>query len=1096
MFATDSTNYSIDKEQAKRQLVLLGYKPSTKEVKGDTVFIRAFPPEKGNSGRKAARLNWAECEGWLNEGLGIYFVVNGQGHTDSEVKLGRAIFTEHDDLPKEQQLILWQSLGLPEPTFQVDTGGKSIHSYWVFESPIYIDVWSQLQKDLLEFTDGDRKICNPSRVMRLAGAWHLGTGQQTRIVSESGKKYSFEELRSAIPERENPQPTYQPPLDLNSGDVPLSELLKKSERDLLNSGVGSGSRNDEGARLARNLLGTFSRLPFLGIRCSENPRQLFDQFCSRCNPPIDSREADQIWKSAQKSNPTATLSDDALENCAKAWLNRGRKTQQSTTSQPTKQGNLLIHPRFTPTDSQELLAKLNEIRQSPIPGSQAVLAISSEAKNASVSPSDAFKALNELDFEENLGTALIQGKAKLQELHRIATSPIDLRQVFPDSLATALISKAEADRVDPVRVLQTVLPIVGTLLGGRVGINLKPGVTEKDSFIEYPIFYTADISWPSSGKSATSGPLIEPLQEIQDAELERVEKAFEELDRVKQEWDAKSKEEKIAAFDSEENPKVFEKTYCQPRKWLFDMEITAQALSRRLAEQPEKQGCLWQCDELSGLFEALDQFTGGKGNQKQFLLKAWNKPLRGSTDRVDTRNSYWFKGQCLNISGNLQPKIASKIFRVADDPDGMLSRILPALSQLPADFEKWNYTRVNIYEPVKALIQKLADLPEMLLTLSGDAEKLFIHHWENLRRGYRANLADNPAYSYFLGKQISYTGRFAIVIHLLAGLYSGKIAGSVDGETMKKAIALSRFYCSQFLLLQSSTAEEQPLEGILLEILNWVEAEGGKVTVRDLMRSKFKRRSIEGKKFSAHLATKFLQAIADAGFGSFSEKTFSLSPTVTNCHQFVTTLKTLPEATSSEICHQNGKVYVFSGDSDSEKNNLQENPESFSENPGKSSEKPVSQKNIWIDDLVTDSPQTLSPQGVEGGDSSGDKLVTNVPVENQSVPVEGVSRKVSEKPEKISGNASEKISKKSPSGFSEKKVTNQKTPWYSDRISPRGEEVPEFLPGEQVKDPDGNIYIVIRATHTHTHVKMLNGKELPNPIANWKLELDGEYIAF
>jgi hypothetical protein len=89
-------------------------------------------------------------------GRGVYFVVNGGGHKDENVSVGRAIFVEHDNLDKEIQRELWKTLELPSPTFQVDTGGKSIHSYWVFDRPTPLAQWRELQRDLLEFADGDR----------------------------------------------------------------------------------------------------------------------------------------------------------------------------------------------------------------------------------------------------------------------------------------------------------------------------------------------------------------------------------------------------------------------------------------------------------------------------------------------------------------------------------------------------------------------------------------------------------------------------------------------------------------------------------------------------------------------------------------------------------------------------------------------------------------------------------------------------------------------------------------------------------------------------------------------------------------------------
>ena len=171
-------NFKVDRHQIAKQLELLGYKP------GEKVFLRAFypsndPRKDDDLGRKTNHTTLDSIANtacmFQDQGRGIYLVVNGGGQTDKEVETCRAIFYEHDNLSKELQLDLWKSLQLPEPTFQIDTGGKSIHSYWVFNEPIDSSCWRELQSDLLEFADGDRSLKNPSRVMRLAGCYHLSS---------------------------------------------------------------------------------------------------------------------------------------------------------------------------------------------------------------------------------------------------------------------------------------------------------------------------------------------------------------------------------------------------------------------------------------------------------------------------------------------------------------------------------------------------------------------------------------------------------------------------------------------------------------------------------------------------------------------------------------------------------------------------------------------------------------------------------------------------------------------------------------------------------------------------------------------------------
>ncbi|HEY9830608.1 MAG TPA: AAA family ATPase [Stenomitos sp.] len=316
---------TIDRSQARNQLELLGYKP------GDNVYMRFFVPDGDPrhgtpmAAKKTNKLNWEEVERHQNEGYGVYFVINGGGHSDKDVQQGRALFCEWDDRPIEDQVFAWQSLNLPEPSMQVGTR-KSVHNYW--RADLTKEQWTELQEDLLAYTQSDQKLKNPSRVLRLAGAWHIKPGCEPvrcDIIHHSDKIYTYEELRAAIPRRQQPEQSainYQPSI---SDDVPLYQFLTKDDRALLDQGASQGSRNNSGAKLARNLIGTAQRLNHLGIRYSDDPRHLLHDYCYRCTPSLSTKEAEAIWKSALKDNPTSSLTDDALENCAKAWLRNQEK---------------------------------------------------------------------------------------------------------------------------------------------------------------------------------------------------------------------------------------------------------------------------------------------------------------------------------------------------------------------------------------------------------------------------------------------------------------------------------------------------------------------------------------------------------------------------------------------------------------------------------------------------------------------------------------------------------------------------------------------------------------------------------------------------
>lgn len=343
-----NTAQPIDPSQLQQQLAALGYQ------EGEKVYLRAFfpssdPRKSKDKGRKAEATNiheLVEIAGqFQTEGRGTYFVVNGGGHTDKDVWQTRAIFYEHDNLDKATQLELWKGLGLPEPTLQIDTGGKSIHSYWVFDESVAVEKWRSLQTDLLEFADGDRSLKNPSRVMRLAGAWH-SSGKQSLIISNSGNRYSYEDLRAIVPATAKTEPTLfqtkpQSQNETSASDlpetyeditlpvpasIPLEACLAKVSRDLLN-GVSEGGRNVAGHQLACDLIGTANYLRAIGQRFDGDAESLFQDFGNRCNPALDGSELAAIWKSADSKKPSPACKSEGVDNCVRGhYWNQIRPT--------------------------------------------------------------------------------------------------------------------------------------------------------------------------------------------------------------------------------------------------------------------------------------------------------------------------------------------------------------------------------------------------------------------------------------------------------------------------------------------------------------------------------------------------------------------------------------------------------------------------------------------------------------------------------------------------------------------------------------------------------------------------------------------------
>ena len=197
--AQDDAQLTIDAAQAHWHLDLLGRDERD-------VHIRAIP-HKGKTGF-AINGNFAMdleiFQAHNNNGYGLYLQPNFGGTLKDEVTLCTSVFWEYDDRPRSEQVELWQSTVGLQPTFQIDTGGKSIHNYLVLDVPVDPEPWTLLMKRLQLAAPGCDKNCKgTNRMMRMAGAHYIDREGNSRgrsqIINAAGLRYSAEELDAVLP---------------------------------------------------------------------------------------------------------------------------------------------------------------------------------------------------------------------------------------------------------------------------------------------------------------------------------------------------------------------------------------------------------------------------------------------------------------------------------------------------------------------------------------------------------------------------------------------------------------------------------------------------------------------------------------------------------------------------------------------------------------------------------------------------------------------------------------------------------------------------------------------------------------------------------
>ncbi|NBU73409.1 MAG: hypothetical protein EBS53_18535, partial [Bacteroidetes bacterium] len=162
MTNSNSGNKQVIPETINQFIKLLG-KPQ------DAAWVRYLDPlrrKPSGDGHhwSGSPQDLAELQNRQSEGFNAYLIIgNGTTSTgksgnqnDADITDIPALFVEWDDKPIDWQISAWKELSLPEPSIQVHTGGKSIHCYWVLDTPMAPFEWRVLIKRLILHTGADQ----------------------------------------------------------------------------------------------------------------------------------------------------------------------------------------------------------------------------------------------------------------------------------------------------------------------------------------------------------------------------------------------------------------------------------------------------------------------------------------------------------------------------------------------------------------------------------------------------------------------------------------------------------------------------------------------------------------------------------------------------------------------------------------------------------------------------------------------------------------------------------------------------------------------------------------------------------------------------
>ena len=829
----------IDKIDDELVLALFPPKPVDGKRSGGCTYYSVAP----GRGWDAKEMKEIETLLASKPGYSLGAIFNPGGTKNAQIKFCRFLMFEDDgEGGLEEKKGQWEAAGLPRPSFQIWTGGKSVHHYWLLEKPCTNEEFKRGQKRLARHCQRelpeagiDSGLSNPSRILRMAGGTHPSTGEQARYLSASGEKFSYERLwnltgednytptpsastLSAVRDLYDDKPTPVAAPQAQEKPDEIKVFPEDRDSDEFKKHLQTQLLNDEFHRPSASSFKSFSRTRQLELVVTALP------FCIERGEPGSGTYPAAFKILAAMVNEYGT--NDALDCAYKAnWSQQGRwdivhevnKIEENSTDRDDT-GRVTIYHLF---DSAEYngWARPWKLRSS---------------KGVSYQSPEDIAELRALKQQH------------VREYIEARAASFTLADALHPALAALLGARAKAFPVSEIAMLPPFLAASAAMLGTKYRVEVKPGYTEP------MVIWCGAVGEASTLKTPVAQQMLRPLLK-EDAMRQQLYK------------DALKAYRAADKSDKSEPPKP-------PRKFVAG-DATLEGLCSAL-DNPSNDGMVSYHDELVAFIASLDAYRGKSGPSKDraHWLSMWSgneiNILRKGHDPI------FIPETAVSLFGCVQQDKLTELLHgddaTAKSGDGFWARFLWCVPCNP--FPQMNRDGSDITKELGAIYGALA-IPNGKITvkLSDEAWKL----WAEQADAWSKEVDETyPARQAFLGKMRGYTVRFAGLIHALdyaeriqepAGGSMRLIDKEIPGAVMARALTLSHFFINQFDVLAPQVGGNSDLPEWVVKIVDLaVSREDKKVTATDLRKRKW------GKTLSER--RKMLQSLVDEyGIGKMVE---------------------------------------------------------------------------------------------------------------------------------------------------------------------------------------------------------------------------------
>ena len=702
--------------------------------------------------------------------------------------------------------------------------------------------------------------------------------------------------------------SYQPknnPLDDISlpvpASIPLEICLAKSSRELL-KGVGSGGRNDAGAALARDLLGTANHLQAIGQSFDGDPHRMLEDFASQCSPPLPSKEVNSIWKSAERGNPTPASTVAGVDNCIRGWYWQNHVKNNHRVS-----NSKVIHPeKFKVPPISLLKGDIDALIEADLRKSEVTLKVADLSQKYRQPHSEVWRIYREREEELEQEANHDAIASELAQLLASKSVKLNLLEILPQGLAEGITRLAETLNIKPECYVLALLTQVSALLKPGTSTMLYP----QTNFKVCPNYFGATIGESSQKKTPVKVAVIsEPMEQMIDASIQAFEAAKIAYEEELNLWKKNDQPDKGLM------PKP-------PAQRIYHITTaTGESIPKQAARMPD-QSLLWVADELAGTFKSANQYRGGKGSDEEDLLEYWSgggaAVLRAEGLTVNARKIG------LSIFGNIQPKVLAQFLKDGNDDNGKFARFDFVQQPLAATELFEDAPNVNITPMLADLYKRLDPLPAQKFKLDKEARKAFIAYNNQCERE-RINHPKQGMRA-MLGKAPEKVGKVATILHCIDSAFRCvEVSESISVEVVQAAIKWVTYTTSQALSVNLEICDATALAPNFDKIISLARKKGGAVSARDAQNSfdhKLKIKSQQVKEWFTQLEAMKYGKVSTVKKSVLFTLAADNDATVVNCSHAVD-----KEKLQLESLHHNGLtptvVTVVSDSPPSEKSNNQ-----------------------------------------------------------------------------------------------------------------------------------------------------------------------------